>query len=99
VPPHFGCQVTAYLDHHYENCWIGHHGPIPILPRSLAITTKIREYGYCQKKHVEMSTNTYTVVSNTGSVHAVDMEKMKNEYKIVVIKHEEGHMGDLPICC
>lgn len=46
-----------------------------------------------------MSTNTYTVVSNTGSVHAVDMEKMKNEYKIVVIKHEEGHMGDLPICC
>jgi hypothetical protein len=57
---HFLHQVTAYLNQCYENHWIGHHGPIPWLPKSPDLTPLdfflwgiMKEISYRTKVHMK----------------------------------------------
>ncbi|XP_056413945.1 membrane cofactor protein-like isoform X7 [Hyla sarda] len=39
APPHYGCQVRAFLDEQFPGKWIGHRGPVEWPPRSPDLTT------------------------------------------------------------
>jgi hypothetical protein len=62
VPPHFGCQVIAYLNQCYKNHWIGRCGPVAGLLRSLDLT--LFDFFLCGSKK-EMTFRTRVHMSGT----------------------------------